>query len=171
MRFIARTILVDAALACSAVVAFAGCEARSHQTKQVSADDKRIASETIEHVKLQVASSGELTRRYGDFVSMEIRSVRRLPPFDAFDVHEPEQLLIDCLARFEKFSTRISVHVFDSAVFKLSMKPTEEHLNSQSLIYKPVQDGDELWFVRQGPYKGGVQSIVSCQTSHPDFEP
>lgn len=63
MHVIARTKLAYAALACTAVVVFSGCESRSYQTRQVSIDDKRIASETIELVKLQAASNGDLSRR------------------------------------------------------------------------------------------------------------
>ena len=151
-----------------------GCDSRSSQPTQVSAEDRRIAAESIELVKSQVASSGELTRRHGKFVSLDIRTVRRSPPLDVFDLHEPAMLVIDCVAIFEDFSTKIKVLVFDGAAFNISMMPTEEFAineNSPLSDCKLVQDGDELWFVRTGGDQMRVQSIVTCQTSHPDFEP
>ncbi|TWT87016.1 hypothetical protein [Stieleria varia] len=174
MRLIAFRSLTCTALACAAVVALSGCESATHQTRQVSSDDKRIASETVEFVQSQVASNGELARRHGDFESLEIRSIRRLPPFDVFDVHEPAKLLIECLARFERFSTKIEVHVFDGATFNILMMPTEEFATKKDSPLsdcKLVQDGDQLWFVRTGGDQMRVQSIVTCQISHPDFEP
>ena len=137
MRLIACTKLANAAFACTAVVALSGCGSRSYQTRQVSIDDKRIASKTIELVKLQVASNGQLTRRHGEFVSMETRSIRRLPPVDVFDLHEPAKLVSDCLARFERFSTTVEVQVFDGAAFNISMMPTEEFATKES---SPLSD-------------------------------
>lgn len=83
-------------------------------------------------------------------------------------------LVIQCLARFDKFSTKIEVQVFDGAAFNISMVPTEEFAtkeNSPLSDCKLVQDGDELWFVRTGGDQMRVQSLVASQISHPDFEP
>lgn len=172
MGFIARIQPVLAYLACIAAIAFSGCTSRSYKMKPVSVDDQRIASETIDRVQLQVASNGDLVRRHGEFVSMEIRNIRRLPPVDVFDLHEPAKLVIDCLARFERFSTTIEVQVFDGAAFQISMVPTEEFAmkdDSPLSDCKLVQEGDELWFVGTGGDR--VRSVVTCQISHPDFEP
>lgn len=168
-----RTVLA-AKLGCIAILSSTGCHSNSSQPRQATADDMRIASEAIELVESQVASNGEMTRRHGEFVSMEIRSIRRMPPVDFFDRDDPTMLVIQCFARFDKFSTKIQVQVFDGAALNIEMEPSEEFAtkeNSPLSDCKLVQDGDELWFERTGGDQMRVQSFVTCQIAHPDFEP
>ena len=160
-----------AQLWCIAILLVMGCESRSSrtissETIKVSADDKRIASRVVELVKPKVASNGELARRYGIFVSMELRSIKRLASVKVYGYKTPVAFLVKCFCRFDKFSTIVDINVIKDANFNIKMVPTEEFATQEDGPLSDcelIQDGDELWFVRTGGDGMRVRSVVTCQ--------
>ncbi|QDU89104.1 hypothetical protein Pla175_24900 [Pirellulimonas nuda] len=166
--------ILAVSVAFAGILSTSGCNSRSIQPRNVSADDRRIASETVKQLESKVASNDTLVRRHGRFASMEILSIRRLPPVDFMDYHQPAMLAMDCVCHFESFSTKMEVQVIDGAAFSILMQPSEEFATKENSPLSDctlVQNGDELWFVRTGGDQMRVQSVVTCQVSHPDFEP
>ena len=177
-----RQVFLTIVLIASGAAIFQQCFSGAQQDlPEITAHDRVVIERSkrlIEEQLHSLSDDHDIVLIYGRFLSLNVQKpVKRRANSGSFGpgLGYPTHITFECICEFSKFRGMMTVSImqgWETTEVEFDVTPSHAAATLGPLSgCKVIQQGNELWYVREGGDNLKSRSVLSCRILDPDFEP